>query len=244
MDPAGAFLYVANAGSNNISVFSIDSSTGKLTPVAGSPFFLGLSPPTMQLMPSGNFLYVSVASDASWIDRRLWRKRRKAPKDHVTPTDTFNPQALAIDPSGEYLYVANLGSSGSSISIFTIDSSGVLKDCSRLSARRHLYRSVCVDPEFHRAVPLRGESGLQQRRSIFDYFHGLPVALTTSTSTFAFVTHTDPSFLAADPSGNYLFVGNQGSAAGIQAFGVSSGNLNPLSTYNVGNTPTSIAVLK
>jgi hypothetical protein len=49
--------------------------------------------------------------------------------------------------------------------------------------------------------------------------------------------------LVEDPNGNYLFVGNQGGAAGIQAFGVNSGNLNPLITYGVGNTPSSIAVL-
>ena len=71
---------------------------------------------------------------------------------------------------------------------------------------------------------------------------GLPVALTTSTSTFAFTTETTPSFLAEDPNGRYLFVGNQGSPAGVQAFGVNSGNLNPLLTYNVGNRASSIAV--
>jgi 6-phosphogluconolactonase (cycloisomerase 2 family) len=71
---------------------------------------------------------------------------------------------------------------------------------------------------------------------------GLPVALTTSTSAFAFTTEGSPSFLVEDPNGNYLFVGNQGNGAGIQAFGVNSGNLNPLFTYGVGNTPSSIAV--
>ncbi len=43
--PNGApFLYVANAGSNNMSVFSINLSTGALTPVSGSPFAVGKSP--------------------------------------------------------------------------------------------------------------------------------------------------------------------------------------------------------
>ena len=71
---------------------------------------------------------------------------------------------------------------------------------------------------------------------------GLPVALTTSTSVFAFATEGSPSFLVEDPNGSSLFVGNQGNGAGIQAFGVNSGNLNPLFTYGVGNTPSSIAV--
>ena len=41
MDPAGSYLYVANTGSNNISVFSIDSSTGALTQLIEFSDFLG-----------------------------------------------------------------------------------------------------------------------------------------------------------------------------------------------------------
>ncbi len=73
---------------------------------------------------------------------------------------------------------------------------------------------------------------------------GLPAALTTSTTTNAFGTESSPSFLVAEPSGKYLFVGNQGASAGIQEFSVSNGSLTALSTYGVGNTPSSIAVLK
>jgi 6-phosphogluconolactonase (cycloisomerase 2 family) len=73
---------------------------------------------------------------------------------------------------------------------------------------------------------------------------GLPEALTSSTTTNAFTTETSPSVLATDPSGKYLLVGNQGSSAGIQLFSISNGSLNTLSTYSVGNTPSSIAVLQ
>jgi len=73
---------------------------------------------------------------------------------------------------------------------------------------------------------------------------GLPTVLTTSTTTGAFFTEGSPSLVVADPTGQYLFVGNQGSSAGIQAFSVNSGNLIDLYTYRVGNTPSSIVVLK
>src|SRR5262249_25069092 len=36
--PSGRFLYVANSGSYNVSGFSIDSATGRLTAIPGSPF--------------------------------------------------------------------------------------------------------------------------------------------------------------------------------------------------------------
>jgi 6-phosphogluconolactonase (cycloisomerase 2 family) len=70
---------------------------------------------------------------------------------------------------------------------------------------------------------------------------GFPTAIADSP----FGSEGDPSFLALDPSGKYLFVGNQPPGTpGIQAFGVSSGSLNAIFTYNVGNTPSSIAILK
>jgi hypothetical protein len=38
------FAYVANAGSNNVSGYTIDSTTGALTPIPGSPFAAGKFP--------------------------------------------------------------------------------------------------------------------------------------------------------------------------------------------------------
>jgi 6-phosphogluconolactonase (cycloisomerase 2 family) len=38
LDAAGSYAYVTNAGSNNVSVFQIDLTTGALTAVTGSPF--------------------------------------------------------------------------------------------------------------------------------------------------------------------------------------------------------------
>src|SRR5689334_12985514 len=44
VDPTGRFLYVANAGSSNISAFVIDAATGKGTAIAGSPFATDTTP--------------------------------------------------------------------------------------------------------------------------------------------------------------------------------------------------------
>ena len=41
---AGKFLYVANAGSNNISAFTIAGNSGALTAVPGSPYSTGTTP--------------------------------------------------------------------------------------------------------------------------------------------------------------------------------------------------------
>ena len=54
----GKFLYVINAGSNDISAFAIDANTGKLTPVPGSPFGAGQAPSSVTVLIS---LYVANA---------------------------------------------------------------------------------------------------------------------------------------------------------------------------------------
>jgi 6-phosphogluconolactonase (cycloisomerase 2 family) len=44
VDPAGGFIYVANDNSGDISVYSVDSGSGALAAVSGSPFGAGSAP--------------------------------------------------------------------------------------------------------------------------------------------------------------------------------------------------------
>jgi 6-phosphogluconolactonase len=251
MDPSGNYLYVMNATSDNISVFSIDSQSGVLTQIVGSPFSVGglLTPLDMQLTPNGNFLYVSVAGgQADSLNGSIFGFSVNAGALQLVTrpfvnADGENPNGLAIDPSGKYLYVANTQSQ--SISIFSILPSGALEDNvqgSPLSVSPYnTPQALLLDPKGqYLYVANQGSSNVAVYS--IDSSTGLPTALTTSTSAFAFTTESSPSFLVEDPNGRYLFVGNQGQGAGIQAFGVNSGNLNPLLTYNVGNTPSSIAI--
>src|SRR6267154_3231664 len=97
MDPGGAFLYVANAGSNNISVFSIDSNKGALTPLTGSPFAIGASPLNMQLTPSGTFLYVTAASQPLGLIIGFSVNAGTLTAASITFSDGANPNGLAIN---------------------------------------------------------------------------------------------------------------------------------------------------
>jgi len=252
MDPSGNYLYVMNATSDNISVFSIDSNGGALTDIAGSPFSVGgLTPLNMQLTPDGKFLYVSVAGGqpGSTNGSIFCFGVSAGALQLLTPpfinAEGVNPNGLAIDPSGSYLYVANTQSA--SISIFAISPQnappGTLTEVIG-SPLADIYSgplALLLDPKGKYLYVANNGSNNVAVYSISPST-GLPVALTTSTSAFAFATEGSPSFLVEDPNGNYLFVGNQGNGAGVQAFGVNGGNLNPLVTYKVGNTPSSIAV--
>ena len=55
------FVYVANAGSNNVSAYRI-AENGALTPVAGSPFPAGSDPRCLAVDLFGLFVYVANAA--------------------------------------------------------------------------------------------------------------------------------------------------------------------------------------
>jgi DNA-binding beta-propeller fold protein YncE len=170
---SNGYLYVMNTGSSNISVFSIDSTSGVLTPV-GSPVSLGgLTPLNMRLTPSGSFLYVSVAggqvgtTNGSIEGFSVNAGVLQSLTPPLTSADGVNPNGLGIDPSGSYLYVANTQSN--SISIFAISAPntppGSLSEVQG-SPLADIYNLTPVG--FQRPVPLRGESGKQQRCGVFD----------------------------------------------------------------------------
>jgi 6-phosphogluconolactonase (cycloisomerase 2 family) len=242
MDPAGTYLYVANVLSNNISVFSITSSSGVLTAVAGSPFQVNLSPKSMQLSPSGKFLYLSAPSGTLGLIAVYSVTAGVLSSSPVSTTSTADndPAAIAIAPSGSYLYTAN--ATADSISIYAIDSSS--------GALTQVPQSPLADTALHPVALIVDSTGNylyvanEGSNNIGTYAitsgTGFPVAITDSP----FGSEGQPSFLTADPNGKYLYVGNQQGSAGIEAFGVSSGSLNSIATYGVGNTPSSIAVLQ
>jgi 6-phosphogluconolactonase (cycloisomerase 2 family) len=59
VDPMGKFLYAPGEFEGTISTFAIDSASGTLTPVNGSPFDTVGQPYDLVLDPSGQFLYAS-----------------------------------------------------------------------------------------------------------------------------------------------------------------------------------------
>ena len=62
--PTGRFAYVANWGSNDVSMYTIDGTTGALTSIGT---IAGSNPTSIAIHPSGKFAYVtnSASNDIS-----------------------------------------------------------------------------------------------------------------------------------------------------------------------------------
>jgi 6-phosphogluconolactonase len=99
----GSFIYVTLAATNQVTAFSVDSDTGALTAVTGSPFASGIHPAVLAV--AGNFVYVVNSSNGS-----ISGYSTISSSGALTPISGFpfaeDAGTIVADPSGKYLYVS------------------------------------------------------------------------------------------------------------------------------------------
>jgi 6-phosphogluconolactonase len=133
--PSGRFAYVVNKGSSSdlgsVSAYRINTITGALMPVAGSPFRDdSINEPTgVTIDPAGKFAYVvsSRGVSAFSIDGTTGVLRRVQGSPFTARgSDGFGTVAIALDPSGRFAYVLN--QENDTISPYAVDAAtGMLK---------------------------------------------------------------------------------------------------------------------
>jgi 6-phosphogluconolactonase (cycloisomerase 2 family) len=237
MDSAGAFLYVGNAGSGSISAFSIDSGTGALTEVAGSPFPIGRAPLNMKVAPSGSTLYVTLSGDLTGIIEAFNLNQGVLSPAGSPSLTGRNPFGLTISSSGKILYTAN--TLDNSISEFMINADGSLSELSGSPIGEQYAAPVTLFIDKSGAYLYVANNGSS---NLAAYSIGSDGSLALLTGS-PFGTGSQPNSLATDSGGKYLFVGNQQSPV-IQSFSLDTGTgaLTSVATYPVPGSPTSIAL--
>ncbi len=118
---ANNFMFVANTGNQTISSFQINSKTGGLTLVAGSPFATGLTQDSchgmsLAVSPDGLFLY---ASSNGQIKTFSISATGTLTAGTVTPNPFVPNAGMVISPNGQLLAVSNQ----STVSMFSINTS-------------------------------------------------------------------------------------------------------------------------
>jgi 6-phosphogluconolactonase len=119
----GEFAYVANAGDGTISVFAIDSSTGRLSLIESVPAAPGARVFGLALHWSNEFLYATIddlsqidgfaIGDANYSGQIFARTATVAAAD--------GPRAITLDPSGNYLYATNYGGEAEVVNEYQVD---------------------------------------------------------------------------------------------------------------------------
>lgn len=230
-DPSGSFLYVANYFSSDISAYTISAQNGSLTPIGASTVPAELGVDSLAVDPGGKYLYAVTGRSEN-----LWAYS-VAPTGAISAVSGF-PVAIApvgtssdsviIDPSGAYLYVTNRDSSSADIYGFSRDaSSGALTALPGFPVPLDgLANKAAFDPT--------GKFLLVTGTGVFGTLGGVAVfSLDASTGALTKVSSaqqvgTDPSGVAVDASGKFVYIPNTGDAT-ISSFTLdASGGLSPM----------------
>ena len=245
LHPSGKYLYAANSGSNNISLYTI-SSTGALTEVTPRTN-AGTSPTLLAIDSAGSFLYVvnSGSFDISVfsIDSSTGQLAPVAQPSGPTTPIGLQAMNLALTPSGNFLYVTGEeGAQGTSTGVIwafpvsqgiigpvPVPNSPFLTGNNPLglaidSTGSHLYTANKQDNSLS-TFTINSDGSLAAVGSAIGESFAAPVALLI------------------DKSGKYLYVANQGSS-NVAAYSIGSdGSLTLLSgsPFSTGSQPGVLA---
>jgi 6-phosphogluconolactonase (cycloisomerase 2 family) len=235
IDPQQRFLYTVSNFQPGVAAFTIDAASGRLAPVAGSPFAATTFQRIAKVHPNGKFLYVSDQGGGT-VSAFAINQTTGA----ITPIagSPFSAQTqvsgLDIEPFGRFLYTAN---QDGSISEFSVDgASGTLVPLAGSPLTGAMFPvSVSVDPTARFAYVANFGSNSVSAFSI-DAASGKLAEIPGSP----FATGSAPASVTVHPSGRFVYVAH---SAGITAYTSddNSGALTEVGAISAGPDATTIA---
>lgn len=249
------YLYVTHGTDSSISVFRVNTNTGGLSEIAGSPFASGSAstrqavclggtscdsvPRPVAADRSGRFLYV-IDPDKNGVRAFTIDSTTGA----IAPVSTLafdtgtSPQDLSIDPSGRFLYVDS--DSPPEVTAFAIDQN--------TGALRSVPGSPFVTPELPFMMTATNccvyMSSTDQPGGVLGYRTDASSGALTSIKGSPFAAGQSTVSVAADVTGNHIIAVNDTQNA-VMSFGAdpTTGALNEVGLpISVGNNPVAVSV--
>jgi 6-phosphogluconolactonase (cycloisomerase 2 family) len=157
VDPLGKYLYVATIALTSAAPaqaygYSVDPSSGALTPVAGTPFQLSSVTGVFSWHPSGNFVYAANSNGESIDVYSVDRATGKLTFGISTAT-CINPTAVRFSPNGKFAYTACSmnaahGPNTASVESFAVGANGTLTHLATAQSL-DVPSDLSVDPSGH-----------------------------------------------------------------------------------------------
>jgi len=148
-DPTGQYVVGADAGRDQVFVWKLDTSTGKLNQVSVTKAVPGSGPRHFRFSPDGKMLYV-LHEQNSRIQVYGFDAGKLTPKGASVSTlpDGFQggntTSELLIDKAGRHLYAANRNHD--SIATFAIAADGSIKKIANTHTEGTIPRTLAFDP--------------------------------------------------------------------------------------------------
>ena len=240
VDPSGKFLFVANQGSNDVSIFDIDPGTGRPAnkrAVRGrvGPAELAMTQGSSPVTFTPKFAYVSNSDDGTVSQYGVGTNGALTPLTPATAAAGNVPESIAVDPGGKFAYVVN--AADGDVAEYSIGAKGILTPLVPATARAGSNPlSVAIDPS-GRFAYVANESGTTI--SQFSVADGVLDPLAVATAG----TGNTPASVVVDPSGRFAYVTNAGDNT-VSQFSIGENGLTPLTptTAGAGGFPVSVAV--
>jgi 6-phosphogluconolactonase (cycloisomerase 2 family) len=234
---AGRFAYATNNGSNNISVYSINATSGALTALASSPVAAGSSPYGIAVSPNGKFLAAGNEGSANVSVYSINAATGVLTQVSGSPfTVGTTPEALTFDLTSAYLYVANRDSNN--ISAFAVNATtGVLTALAGSPvtiASGTLPESIAVDPTGKFVITANGGS---DNMSVFSINAGAGTLTAVAGSPFALPAGAGPLGLTFGAAGKFVYTLISTGVGGF-SLNATTGALTALSSPSFAITPS------
>ncbi len=245
--PSSKFLYAANAGEGDVSLYTISPSGALTESVARTP--VGADPTVLAMDPSGNYLYVANSGGSS-VSVLLINQTDGTLSTVTQPSGPtvplgITPINIQVSPEG-FLYVTGAGQAAGYIEVFSL-SQGILTPLNPTS-----FFFTGINP-YGLAISPNG-SFLYTGNNIDNSISEFTIDTSTTPGSLTQLANspigqqsgtTTPVALAIDKTGNYLYVANQGSPniTGYLIDSTSGGiSLMTTSPFVTGAQPGAIAI--
>ena len=248
IDHADRFAYVANLGESTLSQYKIGLD-GVLIPMTTPKVASGVAPAAVVVDPTNRFAYAANFGANSYVpppgpgtisQYSIAADGSLTPMSVPTVASGNGPNAMIIDPTGKYLYVANLGDN--TVSQYTIDAAAGALTANAVptvvSGKKPV--GITIDPSGHYVYVANALDATISQYAI-DPASGVLLAMTPATVTLG--SGGAVSGVTVDPTGKYLYATIRGGST-IAQLNIGPGGALTLMTQPTvasGLHPTAIA---
>jgi 6-phosphogluconolactonase len=113
------YLYVADQGTHSVYGYSVNYTTGKLTPLSPNTFAAGVKPSAIISDPTGRFLYVTDQYQNVILGYNILSGGTLQSQLNGPFATGLYPYGMAVDPRAKFLYVTNYNAN--TVSAYAID---------------------------------------------------------------------------------------------------------------------------
>jgi len=249
------FVYAVFPDTQQLYAWSIDSTTGNLTSLSGSPFSIaslgglvfnsaGVNLASLAVNPAGTLLFLADASGAQIIVYQIdsTGALTPAPGSPVSTSGMIQPWNLYFDGLGKYLYVTSgPEGQGQNLAAYSVQSSGAIALVPGSPFPLNLWQ-LQGDPGGQYMIGISGRSaqlnGLPDDPSLYVFAiqqSGANAGALTEVTGSPFTTLYVPVNLAVQPNatnGNFVY-----------SFSINGAGYNPIEAYQLDSSTGALSAL-